>query len=110
MLYFHILERADGEEELFAHSPKLTDCRCKYFIGLYKKLKGLTVKVVIYVSVQGSTEGHNRKAAYIAISRISCAIIMFNVTVNSMAMEGYQSEKVRLYRNLFKDHGWSRKK
>ena len=108
MLYSHIPERAVGKEELFAHSPKLTDCRCKYFIGPYKKLKGLTVKVVIYVSVQGRTQGHNRKAAYTAISRSSCALIMFNISVNSMTMESYQADKVKFYREAFNDEGWAR--
>ena len=109
MLYSHIQGRGHVDKELFTRSPKQTDCRCKYFIGPYKKLKGLTVKVVIYVSVQGKSQGHNRKAAYTAISRSSCIIIMLNITVISMTMKSYQAEKVTFYRKKFHDQGWGRK-
>ena len=83
-----------NETALFPHTKK-TNCLCKYFVGPYQKLKGLTVKVVIHVFVQGSEEGHNRLAAYTALSRSSCLVKMFSVKVKSMNMEKYQFEKAK---------------
>ena len=48
------------ESVMFSHNKSLTSCECKYFIGPFRKIKGLTVKVVIYLSIQGSSRGHNR--------------------------------------------------
>ena len=62
---------------LFPHKKTLTNCDCKYFVGPYKQLKGLTVKVVIYLSIQGSSQGHNRLAAYTSLTRSSCLVEMF---------------------------------
>ena len=93
---------------LHPHSHKLPDCRCKYFIGPYKRLKGLTVKVMIYVSVHGRTRGYNRMAVYTALTRSSCSIIMFNVTVKNMEMKKYQAEKVKFFKKKYTDEGWER--
>ena len=93
---------------LHPHSHKLTDCRCKYFIGPYKRLKGMTVKVIIYVSVQGRTRGYNRMAVFTGLTRSSCSIIMFNVTVKNMEMKKYQAEKVKFFKNKYGDEGWGR--
>ena len=93
---------------LHPHSPKLTDCRCKYFIGPYKRLKGLTVKVIIYVSVQGRTRGYNRMAVYTGLTRSSCSIIMFNIIVKNMEMKRYQEKKVQYFKKEYGDEGWGR--
>ena len=81
------------ESVLFPHQRALTSCECKYYIGPYKELKGLTVKVVIYISIQGRTRGHNRLAAYTSLTRSSCAIEMFYVQVKNMKMDNYQMKK-----------------
>ena len=78
---------------MFAHEKALTSCKCKYFIGPFRQLKGLTVKVVIYLSIQGSSQGHNRLAAYTSLTRSSCLVEMFYIQVKSMKMVNYQIEK-----------------
>ena len=81
------------ESVLFLHEKALTSCKCKYFIGPFRQLKGLTVKVVIYLSIQGSSRGHNRLAAYTSLTRSSCMVEMFYIQVKSMKMVNYQIDK-----------------
>ena len=97
------------ETVLHPHHPKLTECRCKYFVGPYKRLKGLTVKVIYFVSIHGSTPGCNRMAAYTALSRSSCSINLINVKVTNMDIEKYQRQKMEFYKNLHKDDGGVRR-
>merc|ERR1719483_2030212 len=96
------------ESVLFPHNSKLTDCKCKFFIGPYRKLKGLTVKVIIFISIQGTTMGHNRLAAYTSLSRSSCAFVMFYVRVKDMKMQEYQLKKMKFYKKLYGDGGSGR--
>jgi len=92
------------ESIIFAHK-RLTECTCKCFIGPYKRLKGLTVKVMIYISLQGSSRGHNRMSAYTALSRSSCSIIIFYVTVRNMNMLCYQKDKIEYLTKVHMDEG-----
>ena len=92
------------ESVLFPHKKTLTNCDCKYFVGPYKQLKGLTVKVVIYLSIQGSSRGHNRLAAYTSLTRSSCLVEMFYIQVKSMRMLNYQTEKCQ---NMPMDYNYS---
>ena len=78
---------------MFPHQKALTSCECRYFIGPFRQLKGLTVKVVIYLSIQGSSQGHNRLAAYTSLTRSSCLVEMFYIQVKSMKMVNYQIKK-----------------
>ena len=81
------------ESVMFSHNKSLTSCECKYFIGPFRKIKGLTVKVVIYLSIQGSSRGHNRLAAYTSLTRSSCLVEMLYIQVKSMRMVNYQIKK-----------------
>ena len=45
-------------------------------------------------------------AAYTALSRSSCSIIMINILVTNMDIEKYQRDKMEFYKNLNKDDGW----
>ena len=84
------------ESVLFPHERSHTACKCKYFVGPYKEIKGLTVKVVIFISIQGSTRGYNRLATYTSLTRSSCSTEMLYVHVESMKMVNYQLEKYKI--------------
>ena len=86
------------ESVMFLHEKTLTSCGCKYFIGPFRQLKGLTVKVVVYLSIQGSSQGHNRLAAYTSLTRSSCLVEMFYIQVESMKMVNYQKDKYEALR------------
>ena len=62
------------------------------------------MKVVIYLSIQGSSRGHNRLAAYTSLTRSSCLVEMFYIQVKSMRMLNYQTEKCQ---NMPMDYNYS---
>ena len=102
-------------ESILKTHKKATDCDCKYFFGHYSKLKGLTVKVVILMTVQGNNgdsynlAGFNRLACYLALSRSSCACILFNIIIKDMSMKQYQTEKMNFDKEKLQDGGFDRR-
>ena len=84
---------------------KSTDCDCKFFLGPYKRLKGLTVKVVIFVNGHGRSSGYNRLAVYTALSRSSCTFRLLNVQVLDMSTEQYQIDRMNFDKGKMNDDG-----
>ena len=99
---------------LYTHK-KTTDCDCKFFFGHYSKLKGLTVKALIFITVHGmqgdqyNLSGFNRVACYLALSRSSCVCIVFNVRINDMSMKQYQTDKMNFDKEKLQDEGYERR-
>ena len=78
-------------------------------MSAYRRLKGLTVKVVIFISVHGVSDGFNRLAVYTALTRSSCTFSLFKVKIEDMCMKEYQIGKMIFDKEKMKDTGFERR-
>ena len=72
---------------------KSMDCHCTFFLGPYRRLKGLKVKVVIFVNGHGKSSGYTRLAVYTALSRSSGMFHVIHVHIRNESTEQYQNDR-----------------
>ena len=96
-------------ESILMDPLKSTECDCNFFLGPYRRMKGLTVKVVVFINGHGRSSGYNRLAVYTALSRSSCTFRLLNVKVLDMNTEQYQIDRMNFAKEKMKDEGFERR-